>query len=176
MLIKPLDIRDISVIDSLPVYKSKKEVLIVGCGSGRVECHLRNMGYTVYSTDIIKHKSFPTDMVFYKSDIFNIDSFPVDNCESVICCEVLEHLKDYKKAIKNLLKLAITRVIITVPFNRSFLDKGHINFWREENINEFKNLCKPYSTSISKIRTKPSDVNKKQWCYLIIINKRQKYE
>jgi len=40
-------------------------------------------------------------------------------------------------------------------------------------IHEFITLCAPFSTAISKIRTKPEDVMLEQWGYLVVIDKRQ---
>jgi len=176
LLVKDLDIRDISIIDAMPVYDCPKKILIVGCGAGRIDWHLNNMGYEVYSTDVISGKDFPEDMDFYKSDIFDVNSFPINKCEIVICSQVLEHLRDYKTALKNLLKLTEIRLIITVPYKMSFNSPGHYNHWDDKSVKEFESICKPYVISISKIRTKPKDVKLNQWCYLIIIDKRQKYE
>jgi len=172
---KSLDIRDIAIIDAFPVYNHRKIVLNVGCGEGRIDYHLaRYLGYCVYATDIKKH-SWPylPDLMFYQSDIFNLESYPVKSAPIVICSQVLEHLKGYKEAIKNLLELTGIRLIITVPFEKSFHSLDHCNFWDDESVLEFVKLCKPYSVSISKIRTKPEDVRLGQFNYLIVIDKRQ---
>jgi len=91
----------------------------------------------------------------------------------VICSQVLEHLKDYKQALANLLKLTTVRLILTFPFERSFYSLNHLNFWDDNNIGEFIELCKPHLVSLSKIITKPEDVKKGQRDYLIIIDKKQ---
>lgn len=185
-----LDIRDIAIIDALPLHNIvDKSILDVGCGKSRVGRELSlNMGYRAYATDCVSDPSWvDTDrMTFHRSDIFDIDSFPIVSCSIVLCCEVLEHLIDYKKAIANLLILTRIRLIITVPFETSFNDlspspEGHCNYWSDssknnyKDISEFKKLCVPYAVSITKIRTKPRDVQMKQWGYLIVIDKRQKY-
>jgi len=185
---KDLDIRDISIIDSLPIYNYNKTILNIGCGKGRIDYYLSNVGFKVIATDYKHNVEWieKSNLTFSISSIFDLNSFPIKKSEVVICSEVLEHLVEYKKALKNLLQLTTIRLIITIPYKKSFYSPepppmGHCNFWDDhlndefKNINEFKMLCKPYSVSISKIRTKEKDVEMKQWGYLIIVDKRQKY-
>jgi len=189
---QPLDMRDIAIIDAFP-HRCQKKVLNVGCGEGRIDWHLAKIGYRVYATDIEKPEyneiPFPHDLTVYRSDIFDLSSFPIKSSPIVICSQVLEHLKGYKLALVHLLALTEVRLIITVPFRESFFSPGHINFWDDgsfvwtkstptdfkefKGIDEFIDLCAPYSTTISKIRTKPEDVEKGQWNHLIVVDKRQ---
>jgi len=178
---KPLDIRDISIIDALPTYccrglteDSWRTILNVGCGEGRIDWHLSAMGFQVYSTDIIKPKN--TDgLNFSEANIFDLKSFPIPSASVVICSQVLEHLKGLKRAVRNLLMLAEIRLIITVPRLKSYNSPHHIWHWDDLSIWEFEKWCLPYSVAITKIRTKPEDVKRKQWCYLIVVDKRQCY-
>jgi len=174
---KPLDMRDIAIIDAFPIHDYEKVVLNVGCGEGRIDYHLAEMRYFVYATDIEKPKGWEDTerLRFHLADIFKLTSFPILSPSIVICSEVLEHLNDYKRALENLLELTKVRLIITVPFEKSFggENAGHCNFWGDDNIGEFYELCKPYSVAISKIRTKPRDVQMRQFCYLIVVDKRQ---
>ena len=48
-----IDPRHAIIIDSLPHYKSKKEVLIVGSGNCKKDRALLEMGYEVTSTDYL---------------------------------------------------------------------------------------------------------------------------
>lgn len=175
---KSLDMKDIAIIDAFPVHDCKKIILNVGCGEARIDYHLANMGYQVYAIDIKKHKSWllRSNLTFHQSDIFDLSGFPISSAPIVICSQILEHLKDYRKALANLLKLTEIRLILTFPFKRSFYDPSHVNFWNDDNVQEFKELCKPYFVSISKIRTKPIDIGTNKYDYLIIIDKRQKKE
>lgn len=174
MKIRPLDMRDISIIDAFPVYRCSNIVLNVGCGEGRLDYHLVAIKYLVYSTDIVKPKSeFIQSLNFFRSDIFDLKSFPVRKASIVICSQVLEHLKQYKIAVKNLLILTDIRLIMTVPMKKSFYSPDHCNFWDDVTIREFEDLCSPYSVSISKIRTKPEDIKKNYYDYLIVVDRRQ---
>jgi hypothetical protein len=177
-MVNPLDIRDISIIDAMPVYECGKRVLTVGCGLGRLEWHIHNMGYSIVATDIkrmVTWKDVNPSLCFSKMNILDKKTF-IKGAPIVICSQVLEHLSEYKAALKNLLGLAGTRLIITIPFEKSFNSPGHVNRWDEKNVKKFESICKPYSVSISKIRTKPPDAKRKQWAYLIVVDKRQCYE
>lgn len=183
-----LDIRDISIIDAFPVCDVQPLVLNVGCGKGRIDTWLSQNGYTVYATDYERKAEWSnsTNLLFFEANIFDLASFPVSSAPIVLCSEVLEHLVDWKEALKNLLELTEKRLIITIPWRKSFNDKsqppvGHCNFWDDEasddfrDISEFEELCRPYSVSVSKIRTKPKDVELRQRSYLIAVDKRQKW-
>ena len=174
---KPLDMRDISIIDSLPLYDCGTDVLIVGCGEGRIDRHLLQLCYDVYSTDIIEPKEkWIGELDFCKSNIFDLKSFPGTGYSIVICSQVLEHLKGLKRAVQNLLTLTEIRLIMTVPRLKSYNSPYHIWHWDDLSIWEFEKWCKPYSVTITKIRTKLEDVKMGQWCYLIVVDKRQCYE
>lgn len=174
---KPLDIRDISIIDALPIYDYEKVILNVGCGEGRIDYYLAKMGYRVFATDINCHVIWENSerLTFHTADIFDPRSFPVPSAPVVICSQVLEHLKDYRSALTNLISLTEIRLILTFPFKRSFHSPEHIHFWDDRNIGEFAKLCRPYSVAISKILTKLEDAKRKQAAYLLIIDKRQKF-
>ena len=186
---KQLDIRDISIIDALPTYDVQPLILNVGCGKGRIDTWLSQNGYVVYATDYEIKEGWvgSRNLIFFESDIHDLSSFPVGSAPIVLCSEVLEHLVDWKNALKNLLELTEERLIITVPWRRSFNDKkpppaGHCNFWMDEasddfrDIHEFEELCRPYTVSISKIRTKSGDVELRQRSYLITVDKRQRWD
>lgn len=176
-----LDMRDISIIDAFPAYDCEKTVLNIGCGEGRIDFYLASMGYRVYATDIARADAWEDSelLTFHESDIFDLSSLPVLSASVVICSQVLEHLKGYKMALVNLIALTGVRLIITVPHRQSFNHPSHCNYWGDSesdkhgDICEFIKLCAPYSVSISKIRTKPEDVERHQYNYLIIIDKRQ---
>lgn len=176
MNIKPLDIRDIAVIDALPHHDVDKTIFTVGCGGGRIEWHLNQMGYDIVATDVLDNPVHwePTETLRFTN--FNIlEDEPFSYQSVVLCCEVLEHIPDFRTALENLVKIPNDRLIITVPYKKSFNDPDHKHHWDDKTILEFKNICDPYSVSISKIRTKPRNVEMGQWGFLIIVDKKQKY-
>tara|TARA_R100001509_G_scaffold165380_1_gene146756 strand:+ start:14251 stop:14850 length:600 start_codon:yes stop_codon:yes gene_type:complete len=179
------DIRHRSVIDSFPVYDPVRTVLDVGCGHAAVPRELSAMGFTVDAIDIEEKSSWsePTGVNFIQDD-FMVSNKIKNEYDVVMCCEVLEHLTNYKEFFNKLISLAKHRLIITVPWERSYdmpgdPPIGHCNFWSDQetgsfkSIDEFLDFAEPYSVSISKILTKPRDVSMKQKDYLIIIDKRQ---
>ena len=180
-----LNIRYISIIDSFPVYKVGRTVLDVGCGTGKLGYHLAELGYQVYGVDAHHYDLWDVnvseDLNFSVGDIFDLNTFPIPSVEIVMCGEVLEHLPDWRTALMNLLELTEVRLIVTVPFEKSYNCRGHKNYWNDTgsdgfmDINEFRQLAAPYCTSITKIRSKPKDVRMKQLDYLIIIDKRQQW-
>jgi len=176
-----LDMKDIAIIDAFPVYAYDKVILNVGCGPARIDFHLAAMGYRVYATDIKRYDTWREvkNLTFHQSNIFDLASFPVKKAAVIIASQMLEHLKMYKLALENLIKLTTIRLIITIPWRRSFNHPGHCNFWDDKttsgfkDVNEFIEFCRPYKATISKILTKQKDIGK-QYAYLIVMDKRQK--
>ena len=184
----PFDIRHRSILDSLPVWGDIKTILDVGCGHAPVSRRLQQMGYDVDALDLSRRDSCecPGQVTFLEDDFMNTKKIK-PSYNVVMCSEVLEHLPNYKEFFHKLLATATDRLIITVPYERSFNESGpppigHCNFWSLRpsaaaftSIAEFITMSKPYSTSISKIRTKEKDVQMGQWCFLIVVDKRQCY-
>lgn len=184
-----LDIRHERIIEEIKINDEKKEVIVVGCGDAKTDYHLIEQGWRVYSTDYQRAPWFDKNMDeyfdtldYYIANIFDVDSYPVKSCETVICCEVLEHIPDYQTALNNLLSLTEKRLIVTVPWRHSFNDprpspEGHCNFWDDngsgnyKDIHELEEMVKPHKITFEKIRTKPEDVQLGQYSYLIIIDK-----
>jgi len=179
---KKLDIRDIAIIDSFPSIGFNNKVTTVGCGGGRIEHYLTHKhGCNVIATDIVDNTLFDKNL-WLRFEVLDITKQYTDNFYEtrdlrrpvVICAQVLEHLKLWKRALKNLINLATMRVIITVPYKASFSSPDHVNLWNDTTVKEYIKVAMPYSTAISKIRTKPEDAPKKG-CFLIVIDKKQKY-
>jgi len=176
---QPLDMKDIAIIGAFPAYDFGKAILNIGCEDARIDYHLAAMGYRVYATDVERWKTWQEveGLTFHESDIFDLTSFPVKEAPVVICSQVLEHLKDYKTALSNLLSLTTDRLIITIPHQYAFNHPEHCNYWSDKatakfkDVKEFAEFCKPYKTTISKIITKPQDAGR-QYAYLIVVDKR----
>jgi len=195
-----LSMRDRAVIDALPVAEARKEVLTVGAGSGNLDRHIAQAGYRVISTDFASNASqlaeraeLNQDLDWHNADIFDLSSFPAEGCETVICCEVLEHLEDWQTALQNLMKLTYRRLIVTVPWWKSYdmpgePPIGHCNYWTDDAldpdrslvsgeeyrpIKEFQSMVWPYHANITKIVTKGEDWVTSSRCYLIVIDKSQ---
>ena len=170
---KSLDMRDAAIIKALPAGDYQKTALDVGCGDGRLITHLASLGFRAYGVDVKRYETWEDSdcLTFHYGNIFDLSSIPVKEVSVVICGQVLEHLKSWKLALAHLLALAQVRLIITVPVKESFNSPSHINFWDDENVNDFVKFCKPYSVSISKTITKPEDVELGWFDYVIVVNK-----
>lgn len=186
-----LNMRDIAMIDAFPVYDVTIPIVLdVGCGAGHIGFYLCRNGYQFIGVDLREHEEWyihgkwPASLSFHTGNIFDVSTMPVESAPIVICSETLEHLPDYKEALKNLIDLTEIRLIITVPFKKSFNSNlpppdNHVNFWTDEgsgkfkSIYEFVDLCRPYTVAISKIRTKIRDVEMNQKSYVLTIDKRQ---
>ena len=157
-----LDLRDKYILNSLP-YKCQS-LLSVGSGKARLEQVLYDSGMDVYCTDI---EIYSDALPYRVASVFETDAFEPRDC--VMCCEVLEHLDNYQLAFRNLIKYALRRLIVTVPYKRSFFCDGHVNFWDDASIKEFTSLSLPYAVSITKIRSKPADREMGQHNFIIIL-------
>jgi len=108
-------------------YKKVKKYLygksVLDIGPGRADfLNLIKSDYTITGVDINKERTK------YGNQILEQDAVRLGNLEAgldfgdgsfdtVTCLEVLEHLEDPKKALKELVRVSRKRVIITVPFN-----------------------------------------------------------
>jgi len=89
-------------------------------------------------------------------DIYNTD-FPDDNFDMVCCFEVLEHLHEPDRALKELARVAKNHVVLSVPHEPFFClanaargknldirprgsDPDHRNFWSREKFAEFAGM------------------------------------
>lgn len=95
----------------------------VGCGEGYLSFLLSQNGFNVRGTDLSSEiiqtaRDFSTKMnfnlEFNVSDIQDLNS-EKDSSDLIVCCEVLEHLKDPNLAIKTLKKITKKAIILSVP-------------------------------------------------------------
>ena len=95
----------------------------VVCGEGHVLGALASAGFSVRGCDIslsslevarreLKRHGFNIPIV--ETSIYELDP-AVDSAETVVCCEVLEHLTEPEKALINLLAVTRKDLILSVP-------------------------------------------------------------
>ena len=123
-------------------------ILDFGCGVGTLDIYLSSIGNNVIGFDIsntavnlanenARLNSLSGRAKFYTNDfILNYKNF--NKFDLIICTEVLEHLEDPKKALKEVLRISKKYVLLSVPNEPLFLlsnftqwgkDIGHINHW-----------------------------------------------
>ncbi|MEM2031002.1 MAG: class I SAM-dependent methyltransferase [Candidatus Micrarchaeia archaeon] len=150
----------------LPLRKEIKTVLEIGCGEGFVTKHIHDLGFKIVGADIsdevlrIAREMFP-EIEFLNMDIYELDKF--GKWDLIVCCEVLEHLKEPEKALKAMMK-ASNYILISVP-NEPFFrianicrlkylknlgnTPGHINHW---SMISFKKFLKQFNFRETKFK------------------------
>lgn len=147
-----------------------KTVLDVGCGEGFTMDKLSKFGIgeriegVEYSKDSIAFgkKLFPK-LIFREGSIYELP-YEDSSFDLVVCTEVLEHLEEPTKALKEILRVSKKYLIISVPNEPFFMlsnflrgknlsrlgnDEEHINHW---NPLTFKKYLKQNGVKTKEVR------------------------
>lgn len=132
-------------------------VLDAGCGEGFVVEYLKRRDPSLEVTGVDKdHKAvtyarevMSVEAAFRTDDLYDL-SFSDASFDTVICSEVLEHLKRPERAVEELKRVARSHVLITVPREPIFQwvnnlgqwmgicpDPGHRQFWSHKEFRSF---------------------------------------
>lgn len=131
-------------------YLYGSSVLDVGCGYGDF-LKLINPNHQIGGTEVNKERVDYCNQVLGQNTIRlgNLDErldFEDNSFDTVVCSEVLEHLEDPEKALKELVRVTRKRVIITVPFDNKIQYvlcvhcakytpvSGHLHTFNKENM------------------------------------------
>jgi len=138
-------------------------ILDAGCGEGFTMDKLikngigRKIEGIEYSKDSISYgkKLFP-DLTIKQESIYDLP-YKDDSFDLVLCTEVLEHLEEPSKALREILRVGKKYLLITVP-NEPFFrlsnflrgknmsrlgnDEGHINHWNPRSLRRLLNQNK----------------------------------
>lgn len=129
-------------------------LLDFGCGAGVLVRALRARGLDAHGLELdhapMRDAAEPDALpylTYYSGDFpapFDSGAFA-----SLTCCEVLEHIPDYERAVAELARLARERVLITVPdmsaIPRGFthgvvpwhlMERSHLNFFTQQSLHE----------------------------------------
>jgi len=99
------------------------EIHEIGCGEGHVLGVLADAGYKVRGCDISMESlkvakaeaaKKGIDISVAQKSIYDLNA-TYDGCDTVLCCEVLEHLTDPDLAMGKLISIARKNVIVSVP-------------------------------------------------------------
>lgn len=124
---------------SLAKQSGSTRFLEVGCGEGQICGLLAKNGFQVRGFDISEDavavarseaEKHTLDIHFSRKDLYELDPGK-DSEQTVICCEVLEHVEDPEKAIRKIFSVAEDYVILSVP---------HEPLWRFMNLMRGKYL------------------------------------
>lgn len=95
----------------------------IGCGEGYWVLHWNKLGFTAYGCDVshqvIEIAQANARAYQLPSQLFNVrDLYDCDrtiSADLIVCCEVLEHLADPKKALRRLQDIVTRYLILSVP-------------------------------------------------------------
>jgi len=127
-----------------------KSILDIGCGSGEYVKSLLKAGYEVKGIDILYNENWKN----IDNDSFNVGEinnlpYSYDSFDTLLAFEVLEHLENPDKALKEMYKVTNNNIIISVPnckqpevFRLSglayhhWIDRTHKQFFTIETLKE----------------------------------------
>jgi 2-polyprenyl-3-methyl-5-hydroxy-6-metoxy-1,4-benzoquinol methylase len=152
-----------TIVETIREYSQEiNTVAEFGCGEGVIAALVKlqfpkfEVKASDYSPKIIKlaKKRWDLDINFYIKNIYELQSD--DSADLIILCEVLEHLKDYRKALEKIKGLDFKYALVTVPREPiwrilQFISgnnikeigntPGHVNHWNKR---DFENLLSEY--------------------------------
>lgn len=104
-------------------------VLDAACGRCYMLNRLINQGYKAVGVDVAPDDKYKKRGCAIKGSLIDL---PFENCEfdTVICTHALEHIRDYRKAIRELIRVTGKRLIIVMPRQREYkyTPDLHVNF------------------------------------------------
>jgi SAM-dependent methyltransferase len=115
-------------------------VFEVGCGEGHILGMLAQNGFRVRGCDIAEASlavaraeamRHGLDIPLRQKSIYDLDPHE-DRAETVLCCEVLEHLEDPEAALRKLVAVAEKDLILSVPREPVWriLNMARGKYWR----------------------------------------------
>jgi 2-polyprenyl-3-methyl-5-hydroxy-6-metoxy-1,4-benzoquinol methylase len=123
-----------------------KENKILRQSSGQVGRRLEGIDYSKEAVEIA-NKNYP-NLHILEGDIYKL-KYKDNSFDLVICSEVLEHLEDPQKALRELARVSRRYILLSVPNEPWFYlfnytqwgkDIGHINKWSRNKFIKFINL------------------------------------
>lgn len=159
-MVERLNKRILKIIGSEIIEGKPFRILDAGCGEGFID-HLlidifRNVqitGLEFTEEAIIIAKETNPSVKYIQGDICKMP-FEAGSFDYVICTEVLEHLPEPEKALKELMRVSTGRMLITVPHEPWFCIGNllvlknvtrlgnpidHINHWTKTSFSKFLN-------------------------------------
>ena len=108
--------------------RNVKNVADIGCGDGFLLYSLSKKrkdiqelyGIDYSNTRLDRIRRINKRIIPVKADVTSLP-FEKDSFDVVICSEVLEHIKEYEKAMKELIKIAKNQLILTVPNDQKLM-------------------------------------------------------
>lgn len=108
------------------------KILDVGSGSGAFIDVCRKNGAEAYGCEISEYHYKKTDKFTYKKALEDIH-FPTDTFDKVTCFDVLEHIVDPIKFLKELLRITRQECVCIIEIPNFFCEEGK-HHWKEEHL------------------------------------------
>jgi len=127
-----------------------KDILDVGCSSGAYVRYLLTEGYDAYGFDILPSEEWegPARNRFRNGDLHQTP-YSDGEFDTITAFEVLEHVEDINRVLKELVRITRKNIILSVPdselhplFKQSgmtfyhWVDRTHLHFFTEESLNK----------------------------------------
>lgn len=135
-------------------WVQEKNTLQVGAGDGLIASRLgiRGIDNNRYAVDLAKIKGA-------KVDLGDATRLPYRNkqFDSVLMADVLEYIKDTKKALSEARRVAKKYLYITIPIGKRHIEADYVHFWKPDKLialvekQGFK-LLSPPKHSLSRVR------------------------
>jgi len=171
-------IRNIEHNKVLAAIENYNTFLDVGSGPGNCAEYLLNRNKDVELLDIttkykIKMKRYFIEhklkFIFHHSDILKFRT--KKKYDIVYACEVIEHIRDWKAAIKKMLNLATCGVVLTTPVKDGFYDPDHKHEFKGSDFDWLKKRYKDKFFIYKTITVKLNLTNPRKRCFIIEIYK-----
>ena len=145
------------ILKRIPKHSS---VLEVGCGSGLLLEKIKKKGCKVFGIDISKESIKLLKKRGIDGKVMKVPPIKLDRrFDYVVCDETLEHIKNPKRLIAEMKRIA-RKVIIIVPNDILGPDEEPEHYWKW-NEKEFKKLVgkyEEYTQFVDKFKTKRRDI------------------
>jgi 2-polyprenyl-3-methyl-5-hydroxy-6-metoxy-1,4-benzoquinol methylase len=131
-------------VASISASERPRSVIDVGCGTGNLLRALvekaapeRVVGVDYASAGVDRARQLVPSGEFRAQSLY--DLAPEETYELVLCTEVLEHVRDPKRAVEVLVRLCARpgTILITVPDGAHDEWEGHRNFWSKAELETF---------------------------------------
>lgn len=129
------------IFDQHQIKPEKTNVLEVGCGGGILSEEMAKMGVIITGIDpseqslniAVKHAKDNNLKINYEKGTGEYLPFRDNSFDAVLCCDVLEHVKDLPKVISEISRVLKNRgIFIYDTFNRTYISKiGAIKILQE---------------------------------------------
>jgi len=156
--------------------KENQRILDIGCGDGNFDSHINPNNYVV-GVDFVEENDLIRKSIkkYYRTDLNNglpQEIFSEDKFDYILLLDIIEHLVNYNKIIKDAIKLLKDdgKIIISVPnianiyvrlnlligrfpyADKGILDRTHLHFFT---LKHLKQLIKKHKLELLKLKVTP---------------------